>query len=196
MLNWWSTPLSACFIISVLLFFLMLHVLYQIGLSNVFPICMFSLATVCWALKATTDLAFKKESFIEQCKHTHANVHARMQHSISKESWKWCSQFVITNAGAQAEKQDCSVLWLLCAPGEETCGTACFQHASPHYHPHSSEARQTMALNIHGNPLSSKGPPSLTHLNICNKSASACANFWMREIQQNRIPMLIPYILF
>lgn len=46
-------------------------------------------------------------------------------------------------------------LALTVAPGEETSGTACFQHASPHYHSHPSGAVQTMALNIHGNPLSS-----------------------------------------
>lgn len=46
-------------------------------------------------------------------------------------------------------------LALTVAPGEETSGTACFQHASPHYHSHPSGALQTMALNIHGNPLSS-----------------------------------------
>lgn len=46
-------------------------------------------------------------------------------------------------------------LALTLTPGEETSGTACFQHASPHYHSHPRGALQTMALNIHGNPLSS-----------------------------------------
>lgn len=80
----------------------------------------------------------------------------------------------MTNAGPEAKK-----LSLTVAPGEETNGTASFQNAIPHYHSHSSGALQTMALNIHGNPLSSV---------TCNKSASAQV---VTEHQQSSIPMYI-----
>lgn len=60
-------------------------------------------------------------------------------------------------------------LALTVAPGEETSGTACFQHASPHYHSHPSGALQTMALNIHGNPLSSLFIPHQHFLIYANR---------------------------
>lgn len=139
----------------------------------------YTATSVCWALRGTQALAFKWDLLQPHLWLTHP-----LQSTVTR---KRSSQFVKTNARPKAKKRASFLLWLLCAPGEEMSGAVCFQHASAHYHPHSSRAWKTMALNIHGNPLSSKGPPSQHIIDAIR--ALLHAHIFLNEITENISPM-------